>query len=100
MANKAQRKATKSHRLRAAARGLIWLEVQAPRGDVRLIKESAATLREQSEKAKKLRSTLATVLGAGDIKTAFDVFGSDLSDETFAGAFEQPRRQGWREIKL
>ncbi|MDA9452546.1 hypothetical protein XI01_38485 [Bradyrhizobium sp. CCBAU 21360] len=25
------------------------------------------------------------------VQTAFDVFGSELSDETFAGVFDQPR---------
>jgi hypothetical protein len=100
MASKAQRKATKLHRLRTAARGLVRLEVQAAKGDVHLIKGVAATLRERSKKSKQLRSTLATVLGAGDIRTAFDVFGSDLPDETFAGVFEQLRQQGWREVKL
>jgi putative addiction module CopG family antidote len=27
-----------------------------------------------------------------EVKTAFDVFGSDLPDETFAGVFDQPRQ--------
>lgn len=100
MASKAQRRATKSHRSRAAARGVVRLEIQAAKRDVPLIKAVAATLRHESEKAKNLRSTLVKVLVPQDIKTAFDVFGSDLPDETFAGVFEQPRQQRWREIKL
>jgi hypothetical protein len=35
-----------------------------------------------------------------EIKTAFDVFGSDLPDETFAGIFDQPRPRDWREVDL
>jgi hypothetical protein len=32
-----------------------------------------------------------------DVKTVFDVFGSELPDEAFADVFDQPRAQGWRE---
>ena len=56
MASKAQRKATKMHRRRAAARGLVRLEVQAARRDADLIRALAETLRNKSEKAKVLRS--------------------------------------------
>jgi hypothetical protein len=35
-----------------------------------------------------------------EIRTAFDVFGSDLPNEVFAGVFEQPRQRQWREINL
>jgi len=100
MASKAQRKATKSHRRRAAARGLLRLEVQAAKRDAALIRAVAATLREESEQAKTLRPTLVRVLVRSDIGTAFDVFGSDLPDEAFAGIFEQPRQLRWREINL
>jgi hypothetical protein len=35
-----------------------------------------------------------------EVKTAFDVFGSELPDETFAGVFEQPRQGDRREVGL
>jgi len=100
MASKSQRKATNGYRRRAAARGLARLEVQAPRRDVALIRALAQTLREQPEKANALRSTLAKALIASELKTAFDVFGSDLPDEVFAGIFDQPRQRDWREVDL
>lgn len=100
MASKAQRRATKSHRRRAAARGLVRLEVQATKRDAPLIWTVAATLRDESDKAKVLRSTLVNALVHPDIRTAFDIFGSDLSDETFAGVFEQPRQRQWREVDV
>jgi hypothetical protein len=34
------------------------------------------------------------------VETAFDVFGSELPDEAFAGVFDQPRQNGWREVDL
>jgi hypothetical protein len=100
MASKAQRKATKTHRRRAAARGLVRLEVQAPKKDAGLIRALAQTLRDESDKATALRSTLESVLVHPEISTAFDVFGSDLPDEVFAGVFEQPHQREWRETDL
>ncbi len=100
MASKAQRKATKTHRHRAAARGLVRVEVQAAKKDAGLIRAVAATLRNESDKAKALRSALASALIEPEVKTAFDVFGSDLADRFFAGLFEQPRQRQWREIDL
>jgi hypothetical protein len=100
MASKAQRKATRAHRNRAAARGLVRLEVQTRKKDAGLIRSLARTLRSESEKAKAVRSTLASVLLYPEVKTAFDVFGSDLADEVFAEVFEQPRQRRWREVVL
>ena len=100
MASKSQRKATRSHRSRAAARGLVRVEVQAPKKDAGLIRALAETLRGQADKAEALRSTLAKVLIHPEVKTAFDVFGSELPDETFAGVFDRPRQSDWREINL
>jgi hypothetical protein len=37
---------------------------------------------------------------AGEAITAFDVFGSDLPDEAFDGAFDQRRQHDWREVDL
>jgi len=100
MASKAQRKATKMHRRRAAARGLVRVEVQAAKNDAALIRALAATLREGSAQAKALRSTLAGAVAEPQIKTAFDVFGSDLPDELFEDVFAQARPRHWREIDL
>ena len=76
------------------------LEVQAPKRDADLIRALAETLRDESEKANALRSTLVKALVHPEIRTAFDVFGSDLPDEAFAGVFEPPRQRQWREINL
>ena len=100
MAGKSQRKATTAHRRRAAARGLVRLEVQAPKRDAGLIRAVAETLRGEPERAKALRSTLENTLVSPAVKTAFDVFGSDLPDQAFAGVFDQPRQKGWREVDL
>lgn len=98
MASKSQRKATRAHRRRAAARGLVRVEVQAPKSDARLIRVVAETLRGKVEEAEALRSTLAQAQAHPEARTAFDVFGSELSDQVFAGALDQPRQRGWREV--
>jgi hypothetical protein len=95
MASKSQRKATSAHRRRAAARGIVRLEVQATKRDAGLIRAVADTLRGKPEKADALRSTLANALTHPEVKTAFDVFGSDLPDDAFDGVFEQPRQRDW-----
>jgi hypothetical protein len=100
MASKSQRKATRAHRRRAAARGLVRIEVQAPKKDAGLIRALAETLRSKAAKAETLRSTLAQALMDPDVKTAFDVFGSELPDEAFAGVFDQPRQRDWRKVDL
>lgn len=100
MASKSQIKATSAHRRRAAARGLVRIEVQAARADAGLIRAVAETLRSKPEKAKALRSTLEKALVDPEIKTAFDVFGSDLPDDAFAGVFDQTRAREWREVDL
>jgi hypothetical protein len=100
MASKSQRKATRTHRRRAAARGLVRVEVQAPKKDAGLIRALAETLRGNAKKAETLRSVLAKAVMPPELKTAFDVFGSELADEAFAGVFDQPRQQGWRTVDL
>jgi len=100
MASKSQRRATRTHRYRAAARGLVRIEVQAPKQDAGLIRALAETLRAKPEKAAALRSVLANALMHTEIKTAFDVFGSELPDETFEGVFDQPRQWDWRKVDL
>jgi type VI protein secretion system component VasK len=100
VASKSQREATSAHRRRAAARGLVRLEVQALRKDVELVRTVVETLRGEPEKAKALRSALEKALVNPAEMTAFDIFGSDLPDEAFAGVFDQPRERDWRKLKL
>jgi hypothetical protein len=100
MATKSQRKATRTHRRRAAARGLVRVEVQAPKKDASLIRALAETLRGRTEKAEALRSTLAKALMHPEVKTAFDIFGSELPDEAFAGVFDRSHHGSWREVDL
>jgi hypothetical protein len=100
MASKSQRRATRTHRRRAAARGFVRIGVQAPRKDAGLIRALAETLRDKAEKAEALRSALAKALIHPEVKTAFDVFGSELPDETFNGVFDQPRQRDWRKVEL
>ncbi len=96
MTTESQSEATRAHRHRSAARGLARIEVQAPKKDAVLIRALAEALRNEPEKAEALRKTLAKSLAHPDVNDAFDVFGSDLPDEAFAGVFDQPRQHGWR----
>jgi hypothetical protein len=100
MPSKSQRKATRTHRRRAAARGFVRIEVQAQKKDAGLIRALAETLRGPTDKAEALRSTLAKAVINPKVRTAFDVFGSELPDETFAGVFDQPRQRDWRKVDL
>ena len=100
MATPSQRKASTGHRRRAAARGLVRVEVQAAKGDSGLIRALAETLRGDPERAKALRSALARALTDPQVKTAFDLFGSDLPDDVFAGVFDQKRQKSWRELEF
>jgi hypothetical protein len=43
---------------------------------------------------------LAKALIHLEVSTAFDIFGSDLADEVFAGVFDRSRRRDWREVDL
>ena len=99
MTSRSQRKATRLHRQRAAARGLVRVEVQAPKKDADLIRALAETLRGKPNRAQAVRSALVKALG-DPAKTAFDIFGSDLADEAFADVFDQHRPSNWREIDL
>jgi hypothetical protein len=99
MATTSQKRASSAHRRRAAARGLVRVEVQAAKGDTGLIRALAETLRGDAKRAKALRSALARALEP-EVKTAFDVFGADLPDRAFAGIFDQPRQKAWRKIDL
>ena len=98
MASKSQRNATRTHRRRAAARGFVRVEVQALKNG--LIRALAETLRGVREKAAALRSTLAKAVMIPEMRTAFDIFGSELPDEVFTGVFDQPRQRDWRRVDL
>ena len=100
MSRKAQRRATRRHRRRVAARGLTRVEVQASQKDAGLIRGLAEVLRGAPDKAEGLRSALVKALGQPDVQSTFDVFGSELADEAFAGIFDQPRRRDGREADL
>src|SRR5258707_4129155 len=100
MASKSQRKATRTHRRRAAARGFVRVEVQAPKKDAGLIRALAETLRGGAEKAEALRSALAKAVMNPEMKPAFDIFGSELPDEGFTGGFDQPRQEVWSRVDL
>jgi hypothetical protein len=100
MRGKSQRKANSTRRRRPAARGLVRIDVQAPKKDADLIRALAETLRGTPDKAEELRSTLTKALVHPEVKTAFDIFGSELPDEAFAGVFDQPRQQDWRKVEL
>lgn len=66
---KSQRKATRMHRRRAAARGLVRVEVQAPQQDASLIRAVAHTLRGRAQEAEALRSALAKALNHPELPT-------------------------------
>ena len=100
MASKSQRRATLTHRRRAAARGFVRVEVKALKKDAGLIRALAESLRGGSVKAEALRSSLAKALMNPEVRTAFDIFGSELPDEIFTGVFDQPRQRGWRRVDL
>jgi hypothetical protein len=100
MASRFTRKKKRTHRRRAAARGLVGAEIQTPKEDAGLIRALAETLRGGTAGARALRSTRANAIMNPEIGTAFDVFGSELPDEVFADLFDQPRQRGWRRIKL
>jgi hypothetical protein len=91
---------TKGNQHAPAARGLVRVEVQAHKKDADLIRTLAEMLHSDADKAEALRSVLAKALIHPKVQTAFDVFGSELSDEVFAGVFDTPRQRGWREAKL
>jgi len=100
VASKSQRKATRTHRRRAAARGLVRVEVQAPKKDAGLIRAVAETLRGKTEEAEALRSALTKAVMPPELSTAFDIFGSELPDEAFENVFDQPRQRSWRKVDL
>lgn len=100
MTMSSQKKASDTQRRAKTTGGLTRIEVQASKRDAGLIRSLAQTLRSDDARAKALRSALEQALIDPDIETAFDVFGSDLPDDAFAGVFDLPRPKGWREVDL
>jgi hypothetical protein len=100
VATTSQRKASAVHRRRAAARGLVRVEVQAPKADAGLIRALAETLRSDPEKAEAVRASVRSALGNPQEETALDVFRSNLPDEAFEGVFATARDARWREVDL
>ena len=100
MATQSQRKATRNHRKRAASRGLVRVEVQAPGRDAVLLKALAHVLRSDPRKARRVRKSLEAALNETKPGSLFDIFGSDLPDEVFDGVFDQPRDDVWRKLDL
>jgi hypothetical protein len=78
----------------------VRIEIQAHKRDVGLIRALAETLRTKPQEAAALRTALANKLIHPEIKSAFDVFGSELPDEAFTGVFDQPRQRDWRKVDL
>jgi hypothetical protein len=48
----------------------------------------------------KSQQNMPAVLADSEVKTAFNIFGSDLPDEVFAGVFEHARQRDWRKLDL
>jgi hypothetical protein len=88
------------HRKRAAARGLVRLEVQARSSDVEIIRAVAELLRRDDEAGQQLRGSLKSALTPAASFSALDAFATDLPDELFEGVFDQPREQAWRDVSL
>ncbi len=95
MASKPKHKPTRMHRRRAAARGFVRVEVQAPKTDASLIRALAAILRGRTEFAETQRSALVKATMLPESTTAFDIFGSNLPEDAFAGVFDQPRQRSF-----
>jgi hypothetical protein len=100
MASRPKRKATGARRGRRAAEDLTRIEVEASKRDTALLRAVAKRLRGEPKKARALRAALEEALVSPEVKTAFDVFGTDLPDEAFAGVFDQPRQESWRGVDL
>jgi hypothetical protein len=99
MSTPAQRKASATHRRRASKRGLVRLEVQVPQGDAALLRELANRLRGTGTDAKSARTGVRILL-AKPVRTALDVFASDLPDSYFEGVFEHRKRDMPRDVDL
>jgi hypothetical protein len=97
VASKSKIKATRIHR-RRAERGLVRVEDTFTK-DAALI-GARTEGRGEADKAEGLRRALPKPLSHPEVRTAFDVFGSELPDEAFEGVFDQRRQQDSRELDL
>ena len=88
----AQKKALTDHRARRRRAGLARIEVQAPAMDASIIRELAAVLRGDVDRARAVRAELQSIIARPAAMSALDIFGSDLPDAYFEGVFEQGRR--------
>jgi hypothetical protein len=50
--------------------------------------------------ASRTRRRRAKALTHPEVKTAFDIFGSELPDEAFTGVFDQPRQRDSRAVQI
>ncbi len=94
------RKATREHRRRSAARGLVRLEVQAHRSDVDLIRGIADMLRREGAEAETARERLREILPAKPERSLADALASDLPDSDFESVFDRDPETRWRDINL
>ena len=88
----AQRKALTDHRTRRRKAGLVRVEVQAPATDAPILRDLAAVLRGDADRARAVRDQLQSIIAKSPATSALDIFGSDLPDAYFEGVFESARR--------
>ena len=101
MPTAAQRRASTAHRKRAAARGLVRVEVQVESTDADLLRKLAARLRSNEIAGRATRDLLRNVVEPPAEETALTAFGSDLPDEYFEGVFDAAlRRDKGRKVEL
>jgi len=85
----AQHKALVRHRRRQRARGLVRVEVEAPATDAPLIREVAAALRGDPERARGLRDQLREGLRPGE-RSILDLLACDLPDDVVDAVLTRP----------
>ncbi len=95
-----QETALRRHRQRRKRRGIVRVEVQAPRGDAALIRLLAAELRADSDAARRLRALLHEALALAPNGSLLEMLACDLPgdrdadgliDEALARDRELPR---------
>ena len=96
----AQQRAAQKFRQKTAANGLIRLEVLVSTDDKPLIKQLAEALSSKAGAAQKIRCEIDQILNQARDETAFDMFGSTLSDATFEGLFDRMSQNEWRAVDL
>ena len=97
----AQREALTSHRRRRRDSGVVRVEVQVPAGDAAIVRDLAAVLRGEAKSAQAMRARLRSAIAEPRAAAVFDIFGSDLPDDSFDGVFEHDRlRDPRRDVEL